>query len=58
MRAMGESEGVGGRRRSGVMHSGGRRRAEGVRREALGREAVTGIRWTFRGSDENADSAS
>jgi hypothetical protein len=40
------------------MHSGGRRRAEGVRREALGREAVTGIRWTFRGSDENADSAS
>jgi hypothetical protein len=56
--ASGESKGVSGRRRSRGSRSGGRRHVEGVRREALGREAATGIGWTFRGSDENADSAS
>jgi hypothetical protein len=37
------------------LHTGAR---EGVWRDALGREAATGIRRTFRGSDENADFAS
>jgi hypothetical protein len=43
MQAMGESEDVSGRRRSGGRHSGGRRRIEVVQREALGREAAMGI---------------
>jgi hypothetical protein len=58
MQATGESEGVSGSRRSGGRRSGGRRHAKVVQREALGREATTGIGWTFRGSDENVDSAS